>query len=53
VGWRGANLLLEVKNPEGRGIRLTPEEGKFMESWRGQVEIAEDVAEALVLLEIK
>jgi hypothetical protein len=52
VGWRYANLLLEIKNPDGRGKRLTPVESEFMESWRGQAAIVEDVACALVLLVI-
>jgi hypothetical protein len=50
VGWRGINLLLEVKNLDGRGKRLTPAESEFMDTWRGQVAIVEDLADVLVLL---
>jgi hypothetical protein len=50
VGWRGANILLEIKNPTGRGNKLTPAESEFVESWRGQVAIVEDISSALALL---
>ena len=53
VGWRGANLLLEIKNLDGRGNRLTPAEREFMDTWRGQVAIVEDVTGALALLDGK
>jgi len=52
VGWRGINLLLEVKNLEGRGKRLTLAEREFMENWHGQVAIVEDIAGAVAFLDI-
>lgn len=50
IGWRGANLLLEVKNLDGRGRRLTPAEREFIATWRGQVATVEDIPGALALL---
>ena len=47
VGFRGRNYLLEVKNPRGRGRRLTPAEARFLETWRGQVAVVVTVGEAL------
>ena len=43
VGYRGANLLIEVKNREGRAARkehLTEEQGRFRLAWRGQFDVA-------------
>lgn len=50
VGWRGQNFLLEVKNPAGRGDRLTPAESDFLATWRGQAVIVRDVGEALTII---
>ena len=47
VGFRGQNYLIEVKNPQGRGRRLTEAEARFMETWRGQVAVVASVEEAL------
>jgi len=32
IGWHGAIFLLELKNPDGRGNRLTQVECEFIES---------------------
>jgi hypothetical protein len=50
VGWRGQNYLLEVKNLDGRGKRLTLAEREFHETWRGQASIVESVDQAIELL---
>jgi hypothetical protein len=50
VGWRGLTFLLEVKSARGR---LTGPEQKFHESWRGQVAIARNIAQALAVLGVK
>jgi hypothetical protein len=41
---------MEVKNLEGRGNRLTPAEVNWIENWRGQVAIVNNVDEALSVL---
>jgi len=46
IGFRGVNYLLEVKNLEGRGDKLTPAESAFFDSWAGQVEVIRDSDEA-------
>ena len=46
VGWNGENLLLEVKNLAGRGMRFTPAEREFTDTWRGQVAIVRTIDEA-------
>lgn len=49
VGYMGVTLLLEVKDgdkpPSAR--KLTPEEARWHESWRGHVDVVQDVEEAL------
>ena len=49
VGWRGRNVLLEVKDgakaPSRR--RLTAEEGRWHRRWRGKARIVESVEEAV------
>jgi hypothetical protein len=51
VGWRDHNLLLEVKNPDGRGNRTTPAEISWTESWKGQIGVVNNVEEALSVLQ--
>ena len=51
VGWAGSNFLIEVKNPDGRGMRFTPAEREFMDTWRGRVFVVCDVVQALELLD--
>jgi len=49
IGWRGLNLLLEVKDgdkpPSER--QLTPKQALWHRDWRGQVVTAENVDDAL------
>lgn len=51
VGFRGKNFLLEIKNPKGRGARLTPDQEVFHSTWVGQVAIVYTVAGALGAIE--
>lgn len=51
VGWRGYNYLIEVKNMDGRGDRLTPDEQVFFDGWNGQVTIFRCVEDAIAFLE--
>ena len=52
VGWRGANLLLEIKDgskpPSKR--QLTPDEGEWHDRWRGQVAIVKSEDDVWKLL---
>jgi Holliday junction resolvase len=50
VGKDGVNFLIEVKNPDGRGMRYTRAERAFMDTWRGRVYVATSVSQALELL---
>jgi hypothetical protein len=47
---RARNILIEVKNPEGR-CDLTKAEKRWIEAWRGQVAICRTPEEALAVLE--
>ena len=47
VGAGGVNLLIEVKNREGRGRRLTPEQVTFHGSWKGQAAVVGSEDEAI------
>lgn len=51
VGMDGKNYLFEVKNLQGRGTALTPDEQLFFAAWHGQVDIVCCVEDALALLE--
>jgi len=46
VGFRGRTLLMEVKTDDGR---LTPQQVKFHQSWRGQTAIVRSIDEALMI----
>jgi len=48
IGWRGKNLLAEVKRPGGR---MTGDELDWHGLWRGQVAIIRSVHEADLLLQ--
>ena len=52
VGFRGVNLLLEVKDGSkpARDRRLTDDEQAFFERWRGQKAVVKCVDEALDIL---
>ena len=49
IGWRGLNLLLEVKDggkpPSER--KLTPDQVRWHRDWRGQVAVVETVDDAI------
>ncbi len=47
---RVLNVLIEVKNPEGR-CDLTPAEKRWIEAWKGQIAICRCPAEALAVLD--
>jgi hypothetical protein len=52
VGYGGRNYLVEIKDgsqPES-AQKLTPDEAKFHEKWRGQVAIIRSVQEAINFL---
>lgn len=52
VGFRGKNFLLEVKDeqkpPSAR--KLTPDQVRWHESWRGQKDVVKNVDEALAVI---
>ena len=48
VGWRGYNYLVEVKTRTGK---LTPDEVKFFDNWKGQTVIVGTVDDAHRLLD--
>lgn len=48
VGWRGVNVLMEVK---AQGGALNDRETRWHSEWRGQVAVVRSVEEALVELE--
>ena len=52
VGFRGVNLLVEVKDGEKvpSKRKLTPDEERWHDNWRGQVAIVESVDDAVALL---
>ncbi len=54
VGWRGLNLLIEVKNGKLSQSRrkLTPDETRWCGEWKGIVHIVTDAAQAVGLLSI-
>lgn len=49
VGWRGMNYLMEIKTTP-IGWKLTPDERKWHDLWRGQVCVVGSVDEALEAL---
>ena len=52
VGRLGLNLLLEVKNPEGKN-EVGDKQAKWMERWRGQKVVVRDEFEAMrIVLEL-
>ncbi len=48
VGYRGINLLIEIKVP---GAKLNNVEHAWFEKWRGQAAVVYSAEEALVILE--
>ena len=53
VGYRGVNLLLEIKDGEKppSARHLTPDEQEWHAKWRGQVAVVESVEEAIELVQ--
>jgi len=47
VSYHGETVLLEIKNRDGRGIRLTPAQVEFHANWKGQIAIVTTTDEAL------
>ena len=47
LGWRGSNIMVEIKSKRGR---LTPAQVEFHEDWRGQISIIRTEAELVELL---
>lgn len=49
VGFRGKNLLLEVKRPDKRGwdSAITKEQKDFIETWPGEVSVCYSIEEAI------
>lgn len=59
VGWRSGNYLLEVKEPEGvrggcsrDGQKLTPDQVRWHDRWRGRVHVVRSIDEAFDALGI-
>lgn len=54
VGFRGVNLIWEIKTPTelgGRGLGLTKNERTFHQTWTGQVQIISSVDQAITEIE--
>lgn len=49
VGRLGLNILLEVKNPEGRN-RVDEKQAEWIANWRGQCAIVRDEFEAMAVM---
>ena len=49
VAVQGNTALVEIKNREGKGVKLTADEQAFRSSWRGRYEVVTSVAEALTV----
>lgn len=49
VGYRGKNFLLEVKKPNAK-IKLKPSQVKFIQEWNGQVNVVQDLRDALFII---
>ena len=47
VGWKGLNILVEVKGAKGK---LTPAQGRWHDEWLGKVHIVRTPRDALRLL---
>ena len=55
VGFRGANILMELKDGDKAASKqkLTDDETEWHDTWRGQVAIVRNIAEALHVLGVK
>ncbi len=45
--WYGTYYLLEIKNRDGRGVKLTDDQEDWHRDWKGTVHIVSTVKEAL------
>lgn len=52
VGFRGVNYAVEIKdgNKPPSQRKLTPQQGEWHESWKGQVDVVNDKFEAVALV---
>ena len=52
VGYKGVNYLFEIKNPDmpPSKRRLTPDEMKFFEDWKGEMTIVKTIDDILGIL---
>lgn len=46
AGFRGCNILLEIKNLDGKGDALTAGEKEFHDTWAGQISVVTSPEEA-------
>ena len=51
IGWSGSTILAEVKNLDGRGLKLTSDEENFFRTWKGNVHVITSIEDALALLD--
>ena len=49
VGYKGKNLLIEVKNKNAKG-KLTPKEKEFLSFWKGKIHVISSIEETEKLL---
>ena len=54
VGYRGKNYMFEIKDGAKSKSRqkLTPDEQKFFETWRGQIAVIKNIYDALIVIGI-
>lgn len=55
IGYKGRNLLAEIKNPEmpPSARKLTPDEKRWHSAWKGQVAIIETEEDVMTLLGLR
>lgn len=53
VGYRGINYLFEIKDPKKKpsARKLTPDEERFFEGWKGSVHKVETINEILKIIQ--
>ena len=52
IGWRGRNILIEIKNPATGGC-LSGKQSDFVDKWRGDVRLITDVQQLIFVLDGK
>lgn len=52
VGYHGNNYLFEIKDPDKppSGRKLTPDEERFHQEWKGQADVIHSAEEALEIM---